>query len=110
MKKHLTEEIVIKKAHVDLGMIPLINWLNSFETVTTYFCCEGDESVDIIDKPYVLFTCFDSIELITILTTFQHHSITEIHWNDLKRCFEYCTRFDDKNNLHSMIDYIKKKH
>jgi tRNA(Phe) wybutosine-synthesizing methylase Tyw3 len=40
---HPTKTIAIKKASVDEMMIPLINWLNSYESIYTTYCCQGDK-------------------------------------------------------------------
>lgn len=39
---HKSKIIPIKLANVDIDMIPLVNWLNSFEKVMTFTCCQGD--------------------------------------------------------------------
>ena len=67
--KHKTREIPLKLIEVDLNIIPVVNWLNSFETVYTFFSCEGSDSKPPRTSylPYVLFWCFDSNDLFDIM-------------------------------------------
>jgi hypothetical protein len=62
---HVTTPVVIEgvEVAVDVGIVAVIEWLNSFESVVTLFSCEGDEK----RSAYVLFRCGSSEELKTIL-------------------------------------------
>ena len=69
---HKTKRVVIKQSDIDINIIPVVKWLNSFESVHTLFSCEGETKQELKDggernKPYVLFTCWDQLELMTIL-------------------------------------------
>jgi hypothetical protein len=109
MKKkqgHPTKSIIIKRADVDIEMIPLVNWLNSFESVTTLYCCQGEDGEteddiieDSFDKPYVMWTCIDTSDLMYILTELKYNGVTEIYWDINKRCFIYRTEFPNKQAL-----------
>lgn len=71
--RHKTEEIIIKQAEVDQQIIPLIEWLNSFNGVDTQFCCEGltrkqiDEGKGQEYTSYVLFTCSEPWSLMQVM-------------------------------------------
>lgn len=57
---HLTESVEVKKgvwADIDCGIVPLIRWLNSYGSITTHFCCEGEDDGESTGRPYVLLTC-----------------------------------------------------
>ena len=106
MNTHHAANIVIKRADVDVDMIPLVNYLNSFESVTTLACCQGENGEtedDVVSlpgqRPYVLWTCTDTIDLIKILKKLEHYGVTEIMWNNGKRHFEYRTAFPNKQIL-----------
>jgi hypothetical protein len=72
MKDHKTKSITIKRADVDVPMIPLINWLNSsFGDLTTEFCCQGDKN----SGCYVLFRCFDWQELDRLARLLRSHGL-----------------------------------
>lgn len=68
---HKTKRIVIKQGDIDVNIVPVVKWLNSFESVHTLFCCEGGTEEELenkeANKPYVLFTCWDHFELTAIL-------------------------------------------
>lgn len=62
---HPTVRLEVKPgvfADVDRGIVPLVRWLNSFPTVTTQFCCEGEDDRS-THKPYVLILCTDLLTL-----------------------------------------------
>lgn len=46
MTYHKTKNIVIKSAHVDELMIPLVQELNKLNAVFTLHCCQGEEEGD----------------------------------------------------------------
>jgi hypothetical protein len=75
---HKMVDLPIKAAKIDLLMVPVLNWLNSFQDVQTYSCCEGYEESELTDEPdecgrtpchepYVGFTCHSMESLIAIL-------------------------------------------
>jgi hypothetical protein len=113
---HPTRMVVIKKARVDVEMIPLVNWLNAFDSITTQYCCQGDppqidpdtdeQFTDDIHRPYVLFVCIEMVDLVLVLDVFRHNAIMEVHWNETKNQLEYCARFYDKPALYRTIERI----
>lgn len=94
-------------------MIPLINWLNSYESITTQFCCQGeprkegqtDEDYS-MHQPYVLFNCINTIDLISILSVLGYRASVQIYWNEIKGQIEYRAVFTDQQALLDTIDHI----
>ena len=107
---HPTVRTIIKQAEVDEEMVPLVDWLNGFDSVHTLYCCQGESVVahDFAGKPYVLWTCTNTIHLIQILDKLGWLAGTEIHWSQEKRQLEYSTRFDNKEGLKSMVERISR--
>jgi tRNA(Phe) wybutosine-synthesizing methylase Tyw3 len=104
---HPCRRITIKEADVDELMIPLIKWLNSYESVVTFFCCQGEKnSTDSYDRPYVLFTCTNSLDLISILSTIGSNADVMIHWSPEKSHIEYIARFQNQERLLDTMDYV----
>jgi hypothetical protein len=69
-REHETATICIKTAAIDVLMVPVIQWLNSFEEVCTSGCCEGwDDGPP--ERPYVQFTCSSLLSLALILRRFR---------------------------------------
>lgn len=101
MNKHKTEQTIIKMAPVDEEMVDFINWLNSYDSVVTLYCCQGEDPkkgqpIDSIDKPYVLWLCWDSMQLIEILDIIGSLGDTQIIWDKDKMQIRYVTRFQNK--------------
>lgn len=105
--------MIIKSADVDVEIIPIIKWLNSYLSVNTHFCCQGDPDTTketdnhACNRPYVLFTCMNPVDLVSVLSVLGHFSTVEIHWNQYKAQIEYISRFTNKERLLDAIDYIK---
>ncbi len=68
MNKHRTKRIALKWIDVDEKIVPLVDWLNGFDSVHTEFSCQGDDKGD---DPYVLFKCRHDGDLATILEAFE---------------------------------------
>ena len=53
---HASEKVVIYEAEVDIGIIPLVRWLNSLKGIITRFSCEGEDQVknQLFHPPYVI--------------------------------------------------------
>lgn len=50
-KLHETENISVRKADVDVEIIPLVEWINKYRGLKTLFSCQGDDR----NEPHVLF-------------------------------------------------------
>lgn len=64
---HKTQRIAIKEADIDEKIIPVVKWLNSFHSVATFFCCQGGKVGGNDLQPYVIFSCYETEELMEIL-------------------------------------------
>jgi hypothetical protein len=42
--EHQTKKIFIKEIEVDVGIEPVVRWLNSMDSVFTLYSCQGDPS------------------------------------------------------------------
>lgn len=114
---HETSRIIIKTADVDVKIIPLINWLNSFEAVTTRYCCQGAGAEDVKNKdevssrmakdmyrPHVIFYCSDQLSLACICRrAFSYANIT-VEWYE--GSIRYNMKFVSQESLLDMIKYI----
>lgn len=88
---HKTKNIVIKKADVDKHMVPIVKWLNSFDGVTTLWCCQGNTKkwakkqkkklgYAINTSAYVMFTCTSETILIRIMDSLWNHTYVKVHY------------------------------
>lgn len=115
LTEHKTKKIVIKHGDVDVKIIPLVKWMNSFESVHTLFSCEGGTLEDIenkekySNKPYVLFTCWCQLDMMMILRETRHVSVCEVTWYE-SYPIRYHLKFPDKETLLEFCkrDRIKK--
>lgn len=75
---HKTMRIRIKKnrikADVDVHMVEIVNWLNSYDSIITSNCCEGDDE----DSPYVEFVCTDTEILTSLVCLVQHVATIQV--------------------------------
>lgn len=108
---------IIKEAYVDKGVVPVVNWLNSYNDVFTQYACEGyteEEKKNGIghNNPYVIFFCFYEPDMTDILSTiFPYQDITcEIEYGSKTQHYNsyhgirYILRFKDKKDLKFFID------
>lgn len=53
---HTFEKIVIYEADVDIGIIPMVQWLNSLKGIITRFSCEGEDPIknQVHQPPYII--------------------------------------------------------
>jgi hypothetical protein len=58
---HETRPIPMKMIDVDIGIVPVVNWLNSMQGVYTEYSCQGDpdNAALPVGIPYVRFFCTD---------------------------------------------------
>lgn len=125
---HTTSKICIKpkvEAHVDDGMIEMVNWINSHPSAVTQYCCHGEyteasiyEDIDIVDWPYICFTCPSEIDLVDIIGTldnfyndlreddlyyYSHSPTVDYNFGNIR----YCIRFGNRNLLDKFIQYLQ---
>jgi hypothetical protein len=123
MKRHPTRSTIIKRAQVDVLMVPLVNWLNRFDEVHTLACCQGQEGkptglkIDgkelrecpLNDRAYILFTCTNPLQLATILEVIGRCAIVEISWDRQYPLFRYMARFNNRHALESVLSDIRRR-
>lgn len=101
--EHPTKTIPIKSADIDINIIPIIRWMNSFPGIYTRYSCEGDYPLNDYygqlsneaRKPYVSWLCFDNKDRDKVLQKLDGYSTTEITVDEIGQ-LKYCTRFTDK--------------
>ena len=108
---HQTKRIVIKDADVDVGIIPVVEWFNSFESVITQFSCQGIDDPDGIgDCPKVYFQCIDRLDLLKILREIRNYNChMTIDWNFDEYPVRYCLHFLNAGALKVFIEEIEYK-
>lgn len=108
---HKTKKIAIKEAKVDEKIIPLIKWMNSLEGVHTLFSCQGSNRKNsecswcAEGSPYVMFMCFNQVNLAKILELFENRTQTEIYY--FEGSVKYTSRFFNIDCLQSCIDILQ---
>jgi len=102
---HIAKEITILKAAVDEKIIPVVQWLNSFEGVITIFSCEGDKKV----KPYILFQCDEHLTLLRILKTARaYYKTCEVWWWEDHLPVRYRMEFLSHGDMLVFVNYLTK--
>ena len=93
---HKTMRTAIKTEDIDTGIVGVVKWLNSFESVYTLQSCQGEDG-DGDGKPYVLFHCGDPTDLIKILDEAHTFATMQIEW--YQNSFRYNLRFVSVDTL-----------
>lgn len=111
-KSHRTKKVIIKREDIDIGIVEIVNWLNSFESVITKFSCEGygKEGDPYVGYPYVTFICDDKIDLMNILRILGNSATIEVSLEYINRSnLQYTLRFPSKTSLKHFNDHVKNK-
>lgn len=102
---HKTRRIAVKSADVDIGIVPVVRWLNSFGTVVTNAACQGVVESDRPDlfehfsEAYVAFSCSNLLDLAKILDEIGSTATTEVRYDNQSGCLSYCSRFHSPASL-----------
>ena len=120
--KHETQPISLKEADIDIEMIPVVKWLNSFDGVNTRHCCEGDDGSWEFQKPYITFTCNSLLTLAIIvekltevptakaplLDSYKEYGRCEVQWQDILCYGTEQLLFDIRFNTKArMLEFIE---
>lgn len=125
LKSHKTKKVKINnKFHdIDIGIIPLIKWINNFDGITTYFSCEGSHKNSLIDiegdniqvfgrlTPYISFfnKNDESVKLIiTELNNSKIHYTLNLSYNKYNENIVYTISFNEKRDMVKFRKYINE--
>jgi hypothetical protein len=99
-KPHVTARTIIKTANIDTKMVPVVNWLNRFESVVTKFCCQGGQDFGgKKSSPYVVFACDDPVDLMNIVNKVSYVGKVVIRPPSGIRLMDYSIDFLDEHHL-----------
>ena len=116
--KHEQVSVIIdrKKINIDIKILPVVNWVNSFYGAKTNFSCCGENNYTLL--PFVSFRCKNknSVNKIkSVLKNFQNkykaeemtlNSISEFKNN--KEHITYVIYFISRNDVEKFTKYIEK--
>ena len=112
---HPTVSVVIESAMVDKEMVPLVRWMNSFGSIRTLVCCQGELAkkneyeVDSCHRPYVAWTCSKQIDLARFLVELRGSAETDVSFDEESLMIVYRTAFVSLNALRCFIESIEKR-
>lgn len=101
MKKHKTKSISLKRINVDIKIIPIVDWLNSFDSVFTKFSCEGGKH-----KPYIVFSCDSSRDLFEITRRVGTYGVVSIRPALDIRLMDFYIEFESKKDLKYFVEVL----
>lgn len=107
-KGHSQKEINFKKnkkISVDVAIIPIVKWLNSYSSIKTEFSCQGGGG----EKPFVLFYANNLKVLEDILWVFSNifpNPLVEVSY--YYPSIRYKLTMDNFKQIQTLIDAIKK--
>lgn len=107
--------IVKRQIEVDIGIKPLVEWLNSFPSVSTEYSCQGDwlkngEPRQYLSGAYILFSCRDLSDLAQICLAFKkfyYDGKIKVLVENYEGCLRFRLQIDHKNYLNKLIEEIK---
>lgn len=68
---NLHKQVPYRDFFADEEVVPLLDWLYSFNGVKTYFSCQGTEyDGRRLFHPYIIFACCDKLNLDIIMSVF----------------------------------------
>lgn len=117
--EHKTKNIIIKQEDVDKKIIPVVNWLNSFNGICTLSCCEGyskkeiEKDKELSYRSYVLFSCSNNWSLMQLMQKFTYFNSswparTEVNfYPEYNYPIRYSIVFENKSVLKKFIKWIK---
>lgn len=108
IREHKTQRLVIKQADVDVAIVPVVRWLNSFEGVVTLYSCQGDDDQKRprAQGPYVLFFCHDPKDLMEILRETRNIADLVVNWAADHMPLRYVLQFHNQNGLKWLKDNV----
>ena len=100
---HKTTLLCIKKARVDKAIVPVVNWLNGFDSVFTRWCCQKT----ILKQAYIIFHCDYENDLAIICRMTNGFGRVEVQ--EFQNGLRYCLYFDlaKKDNLNLFVNALK---
>ena len=101
MISHKTVNMAVVKADIDINIVPVIRWLNSYLGITTLFSCEGTDSGP--NNPMAMFICNSSHSLVPMLIKLPLDARVELSWHE--NMLRYIINFRDR---HSLYIFTKK--
>lgn len=113
-KGHHAVNLVLKEAMIDELMVPIVRWLNGFDSAFTIACCQGElgngKMIDNTQKPYVFFLCFDNKDLIDILHALDFAGgcsvETQVKWDEHRAALAYIVHWPHRESLLETIKYL----
>lgn len=109
---HKNINIAIKQADIDVEIIPLINYLNSFEGIITRWSCQGDLKPKTKGQYYLPYVTFIAEDFISFKKLLEHLNgapceVVAEHFNELITMW-FSIRFASKEHLKVMLKWVKK--
>lgn len=119
---HETVEIELKCGvrELDVEIAPLVKWMDSFESVETYACCQGDEEIDPNDQhtmPYIFFSAAedDLVSIVKGIPVISHVNTIFIEMGldgglpKRRPDLVYTLRFRDREVFEGIVREIRQK-
>ena len=106
-KNHRTKKVAIKTEDIDIGIVTVVKWLNTFSSVVTKFSCEGYGNSS---GAYIMFTCEDNLDIINILRLIGNSVKMEVSLEyENRSSLRYTLYFSSKNILDSISACLKNR-
>jgi tRNA(Phe) wybutosine-synthesizing methylase Tyw3 len=105
---HKTQRISLKTIEVDKAIVPIVNWLNSFEDIFTLNSCEGEQRKGICNLPYIQFISMGQKDLSQILPRLMGYAEVTVLYDEVRGCLVYIARFKNKSAMERVVSLVFK--
>ena len=101
---HNTEKILVggKECDIDVGIVPVVRWINSFDGLRTIACCHGEGT---LVEPYLVYVYDGRSHIVEI-----NRTIRTFAWavkNDFQGVKRYWIRFHSPQHLQQFCELLK---
>ena len=109
------QTIIKSQIEVDIGIKPLVEWLNSFPSVSTEYSCQGDwlksgEPIQNVSGTYILFSCrnlSDLAQICLVIKKFDYYGKIKVSVENYEGCLRFRLQIDHRDYLKKLIEEIK---
>lgn len=107
--EHDQRSMSLKYVDVDIEMVDINKWFNSFTEVYTMASCQGfvEEHGEEGQKPYVMWMSLDPLETQRVLERFRHKEKTTVRYDHRRNMLTYITTWPSLDYLKKTLPYYK---
>ena len=110
-RAHKSRRVKLKEVDIDVGILPVVEWLNSFPGVFTRWSCQGylkRDNNDWRNDPYIIFICDDPLALAEILRRTSRDAHCQVEFYEPMNGLRYNLKFKNREHLRRFVRDMAK--